>query len=123
MRFAARSTACTAIPTAGRKRWWAAWRKSWASAPSRVFVGNGGDDVLSVLSRTFLNDGDEVVIPQPTFSPYAHVSRVMGAQVVFSPLRDMKIDLDDVLDKVSGRTKIVFLCSPNNPTGGILAEG
>ena len=91
-------------------------------APSRVFVGNGGDDVLSVLSRTFLNDGDEVVIPQPTFSPYAHVSRVMGAQVVFSPLRDMKIDLDDVLDKVSGRTKIVFLCSPNNPTGGILAE-
>ena len=89
-------------------------------APSRVFMGNGGDDVLSVLSRTFLNDGDEVVIPQPTFSPYAHVSRVMGARVVFSPLRDMKIDLDDVLDKVSGRTKIVFLCSPNNPTGGIL---
>ena len=92
-------------------------------SPSQVFMGNGGDDVLSVLSRTFLNDGDEVVIPQPTFSPYAHVSRVMGAQVVFSPLRDMKIDLDDVLDKVSGRTKIVFLCSPNNPTGGILAEG
>ncbi len=89
-------------------------------APSRVFMGNGGDDVLSVLSRTFLNDGDEVVIPQPTFSPYAHVSRVMGARVVFSPLRDMKIDLDDVFSKVSGRTKIVFLCSPNNPTGGIL---
>ncbi len=91
-------------------------------SPSQVFMGNGGDDVLSVLSRTFLNDGDEVVIPQPTFSPYAHVSRVMGARVVFSPLRDMRIDLDDVLNKVSGRTKIIFLCSPNNPTGGILAE-
>lgn len=89
---------------------------------SCVFMGNGGDDVLSVLSRTFLNDGDEVVIPQPTFSPYAHVSRVMGARVVFSPLRDMRIDLNDVLDKISGRTKIVFLCSPNNPTGGVLAE-
>ena len=92
-------------------------------SPSQVFMGNGGDDVLSVLSRTFLNDGDEVIIPQPTFSPYAHVSRVMGARVVFSPLRDMRIDLDDVLDKVSARTKIVFLCSPNNPTGGILSEG
>ena len=91
-------------------------------SPSQVFMGNGGDDVLSVLSRTFLNEGDEVVIPQPTFSPYAHVSRVMGAQVVFSPLRDMRVDLNDVLDKISGRTKIVFLCSPNNPTGGILAE-
>lgn len=91
-------------------------------SPSQVFLGNGGDDVLSVLSRTFLNDGDEVVIPQPTFSPYTHVSRVMGARVVFSPLRDMRIDLEDVLEKVSERTKIIFLCSPNNPTGGILAE-
>lgn len=89
-------------------------------SPSCVFMGNGGDDVLSVMSRTFLNEGDEVVIPQPTFSPYAHVSRVMGAQIVFSPLRDMRIDLDDVLTRISGRTKIVFLCSPNNPTGGIL---
>ncbi|MCE2452995.1 MAG: aminotransferase class I/II-fold pyridoxal phosphate-dependent enzyme, partial [Nitrospinae bacterium] len=92
-------------------------------SPSCVFMGNGGDDVLSVLSRTFLNDGDEVVIPQPTFSPYAHVSRVMGARVVFSPLRDMRVDLENVLGQISGRTKIVFLCSPNNPTGGILAEG
>ena len=92
-------------------------------SPSCVFMGNGGDDVLSVLSRTFLNDGDEVVIPQPTFSPYAHVSRVMGARVVFSPLRDMRVDLENVLAQISGRTKIVFLCSPNNPTGGILAEG
>ncbi len=87
-----------------------------------IFMGNGGDDVLSVLSRTFLNDGDEVVIPQPTFSPYAHVSRVMGASVVFSPLRNMRIDLDDVLARITARTKIVFLCSPNNPTGGILTE-
>ena len=91
-------------------------------SPSQVFMGNGGDDVLSVLSRTFLNEGDEVVIPQPTFSPYAHVSRVMGAQVVSSPLLEMRIDLDDVFAQISGRTKIVFLCSPNNPTGGILAE-
>lgn len=92
-------------------------------APACVFVGNGGDDVLSVLARTFLNGGDEVVIPQPTFSPYAHVSRVMGARVVFSPLRDMKIDLGDVSARISPRTKIVFLCSPNNPTGGILTAG
>ena len=92
-------------------------------SPACVFMGNGGDDVLSVLSRTFLNDGDEVVIPRPTFSPYAHVSRVMGAKVVFSLLRDMRIDLEDVFTRISERTKIVFLCSPNNPTGGILTEG
>ena len=54
-------------------------------SPMQVFMGNGGDDVLSVLSRTFLNEGDEVVIPQPTFSPYAHVSRVMARGSFFRP--------------------------------------
>ncbi len=91
-------------------------------SPARVFVGNGGDDVISVLARTFLNEGEEVVIPRPTFSPYAHVSRVMGARVVHSPLQHMRIDLKDVRSRISPRTKIVFLCSPNNPTGGILTR-
>ncbi|OGL64565.1 MAG: histidinol-phosphate transaminase [Candidatus Tectomicrobia bacterium RIFCSPLOWO2_12_FULL_69_37] len=88
--------------------------------PGQVFVGNGGDDVLSVLARTFLNEGEEAVIPAPTFSPYAHVSRVMGARVVTSPLRDFRIDLGDVRARVTERTKLVFLCSPNNPTGAIV---
>jgi len=91
--------------------------------PGRVFAGNGGDDVLSVLARTVLNEGEEVIVPQPTFSPYAHVARVMGAEVVPSPLREMRIDLADVRARVGPRTKLIFLCSPNNPTGGILAEG
>ncbi|MBI3128135.1 MAG: histidinol-phosphate transaminase [Candidatus Tectomicrobia bacterium] len=91
-------------------------------AAGQVFVGNGGDDVLSVLARTFLNEGEEAVIPAPTFSPYAHVSRVMGARVVTSPLRDFRIDLGDVRAKVTERTKLIFLCSPNNPTGAILPE-
>ncbi len=88
----------------------------------QIFVGNGGDDVLSVLARTFLNEGDEAIIPQPTFSPYAHVTRVMGGRVVPSPLRDHRVDLEDVLSKVGEGTKLVFLCSPNNPTGTIIPE-
>ncbi len=88
----------------------------------QIFVGNGGDDVLSVLARTFIDAGDEVIIPQPTFSPYAHVSRVMGGEVVFSPLRGFQVDLDDILSRVGKRTKIIFLCSPNNPTGTIIQE-
>lgn len=107
-------------PDGGAKALAARLARKLGVAPSRIFVGNGGDDVLSVLSRTLLNEGEEVVIPRPTFSPYAHVSRVMGARVVFSPLRDMRIDLEDVLSRISKRTKIVFLCSPNNPTGAIL---
>ena len=90
---------------------------------AQIFVGNGGDDVLSVLARTFLNDGDEVIIPQPTFSPYRHVSQVMGANVIFSPLREFRIDLDDILSRAGAATKIIFLCSPNNPTGTIIQKG
>jgi len=86
----------------------------------RIFVGNGGDDVLSVLARTFLNEGEEVIVPQPTFSPYAHVSRVMGAKVLASPLSEFRVDLRDVRSKVTDRTKLIFLCSPNNPTGTII---
>lgn len=93
------------------------------TAPDRVVVGNGGDDILSILARTFLNEGEEAIVPAPTFSPYAHVTKVMGGAVVTSPLRDFRIDLEDVRRKFSPRTKLVFLCSPNNPTGGILAEG
>ncbi len=107
-------------PDGGAKALAARLARKLGVSPSRIFVGNGGDDVLSVLSRTLLNEGEEVVIPRPTFSPYAHMSRVMGARVVFSPLRDMRIDLEDVLSRISKRTKIVFLCSPNNPTGAIL---
>ncbi|MFC1492037.1 histidinol-phosphate transaminase, partial [Nitrospinota bacterium] len=88
----------------------------------QIFVGNGGDDVLSVLARTFLNEGEEAIIPQPTFSPYAHVTRVMGGVVVPSPLRAFRVDLEDVLSKVGSRTKLIFLCSPNNPTGTIIPE-
>ncbi len=109
-------------PDGGAKALLRCLSKKLGVATSQVFVGNGGDDVLSVLGRTFLNDGDEVVIPRLTFSPYAHVSQVMGAHVIFSPLQDMKIDLSDVLARISGRTKLIFLCSPNNPTGGIITE-
>jgi histidinol-phosphate aminotransferase len=92
-------------------------------APEEIIVGNGGDDVLSVLARTFLNDGDEAIIPQPTFSPYAHVTLIMGGKVVPSPLRDFGVDLQDVRSKINKQTKLIFLCSPNNPTGTIITEG
>ncbi|MED5578790.1 MAG: histidinol-phosphate transaminase [Nitrospinota bacterium] len=87
-----------------------------------IFIGNGGDDVLSVLSRTILNEGDEVILPSPSFAPYEHVSRLMGAVPIFIGLDNFNIDLDTVLERVSKKTKLIFLCSPNNPTGKILSE-
>ncbi|MFQ5894476.1 MAG: histidinol-phosphate transaminase [Nitrospinota bacterium] len=91
-------------------------------SPEELFIGNGGDDVLSVLARTVVDVGDECLIPSPSFSPYEVVTRVMGGVPVFSPLREFRVDLEGYRRRLSPRTKLIFLCNPNNPTGTIVGE-
>lgn len=85
-----------------------------------VFVGNGGDEVISVFSRVLLNSEDEVLIPWPAFSTYVQSAQVAGAHVVLSPLKNFGIDVDSVLNLISERTKLLYLCNPNNPTATLL---
>ena len=61
-------------------------------------------------------------MPEPSFEPYTSTTRLAGGRVVPSPLRDYRIDLDDVLRRVGPRTKLVCLTSPHNPTGTVLAR-
>jgi histidinol-phosphate aminotransferase len=89
-------------------------------APTQLLFGNGGDEILSLVARALLEAGDEVIIPEPSFEPYTTVTRLAGATVVASPLRDYRIDLDDVLARVGPRTRLVCLSSPHNPTGTVL---
>jgi histidinol-phosphate aminotransferase len=72
---------------------------------------------------TLLAPGDEVVVPKITFPVYETISHVMGARVIRTRLDGYAIDLEDVLRAVSERTRIVWLCNPNNPTGTIFEEG
>lgn len=99
----------------------AAIGKKHGLTADHVFVGNGGDEVISVFSRVLLNPGDEVLIPWPAFSTYVATAQVAGAEVVKSPLRDHAVDVEDVLSRVTPRTKLLYLCNPNNPTGTTLA--
>jgi histidinol-phosphate aminotransferase len=85
--------------------------------PGQLLFGNGGDEILTLLARALLDPGDEVVVPDPSFEPYTTTARLAGATVVPSPLRDYRIDLDDVLARCGPRTKLVCLSSPHNPTG------
>lgn len=83
-----------------------------------VIVGNGSDEVIKLLAEAYLEPGDEVVFADPTFSEYAYVTRLMGAKEVAVPLTvDGVHDLDAMLQAVTSRTKLVFVCNPNNPTG------
>ncbi len=90
--------------------------------PAQLLFGNGGDEIITLLGHALLEPGDEVVIPQPAFEPYATTALLAGATVVPSPLRDYRIDLDDVLERLGPRTKLVCLSSPHNPTGPALGR-
>lgn len=88
--------------------------------PENLLFGNGGDEILTLVARALLGPGDEVVVPDPAFEPYTTTALLAGATVVRSPLKDYRIDLDDVLARVGPRTKLVCLSSPHNPTGPAL---
>lgn len=88
--------------------------------PQNVIVGNGADEVIYYAAMAVTNDGDEVVIPRITFPIYEIAFRIMRAKIVYSEMKDCYIDLQDVLDKITRRTRVVCICNPNNPTGHAL---
>lgn len=86
----------------------------------QVMIGNGSNELLRLLGEVVLRPGDEVVYPWPSFIVYPTVTTMFGAEHVRVPLLDgTDYDLDAMLAAVTARTRIVFLCNPNNPTGTI----
>lgn len=86
-------------------------------------TGNGGCDVLFMLANGFLSPGDEAIICPPTFPVYEWSVRRVGATLVKAPLTaDFAYDVETILAAVTERTRLIYLCSPNNPTGGILPQ-
>lgn len=84
-------------------------------------IGNGTDEILKMLGETFLNPGDRVLFAWPSFSEYEFITRLMGAEPVTVPLKDFRHDLDEIARQVDERTKLIFICNPNNPTGTIVS--
>ena len=82
-----------------------------------VAVGAGSDGLVDGLSQTALDPGDEIVCGWPSFPSYVIDAAKMGAEAKRVPLRDHRYDLDAMLDEIGPRTKLVYVCHPNNPTG------
>jgi histidinol-phosphate aminotransferase len=91
--------------------------------PEEVIAGAGCDELIDLLVRLTVGHGDEVIDMPPTFGMYSVAVRVQGGRVVRVP-RDELFDPDiaDVRGAVNGRTKLIFLCNPNNPTGNLSPE-
>jgi len=90
--------------------------------PAQVILGNGADELITMVTRTFLNEGDEVIIPTPTFGQYAVNVKLMNATPILVPCKNFNVDLDAILQQINPQTKMIFICNPNNPTGRIITK-
>jgi histidinol-phosphate aminotransferase len=96
----------------------------YAVAPEALLVGRGSDEAIDLLTRVFCRAGrDSVLISPPTFGMYQVCADVQGAKVIRVPLdpaRGFQLDVDAVLAAVEPDTRLVYVCTPNNPTGGVV---
>lgn len=90
--------------------------------PEQIVIGNGSDELLDLLSLALLQPGDEVLIPEPSFLMYTIVAQSAGAVPVSVPLNGMTIDLEAMRAQVGPRTRLIFICNPNNPTGTLISQ-
>ena len=87
----------------------------------QITLGNGSNDVLELLARTFVSSNDEVIFSQYAFAVYPLVTQAIGAKAVIAPASDFGHDLDAMTTLISEKTKLIFIANPNNPTGTALA--
>ena len=92
-------------------------------APEQVIAGNGADELILLVALAAFADGDEVVLPHPSFEPYANAVDIASALARKSPLKGYDTDLDDMRARVNERTKAIFICSPHNPATTIVRKG
>ena len=91
-------------------------------APRHIVLGNGSDEIIGMLAFAWLQPGDEAILPNPSFLIYEIMVRGAGAVPVFVPLTSLSIDLNRILEQITPKTRIIFLCNPNNPTGTIITR-
>ncbi|MFH2066770.1 MAG: histidinol-phosphate transaminase [Pseudomonadota bacterium] len=90
--------------------------------PENMVLGNGSDDIIGMLTKAFLQPGDEAIMPFPSFLMYEIMVQVAGATPVMVPLSLFSIDLGAMAERVTEKTRMIFITHPNNPTGSIIKE-
>jgi histidinol-phosphate aminotransferase len=85
--------------------------------PEQLIFGNGSDEIILIIARSLLHPGANTVMPSSTFPQYKHNAIIEGAEVREVPLENGQHNLEQMLKEIDQNTKVVWLCSPNNPTG------
>ncbi|GLC87061.1 histidinol-phosphate transaminase [Lysinibacillus piscis] len=90
---------------------------------TQLLFGNGSDDIIAIITRALLYPGVNTVMADPSFSQYWHNAEIEGAEVRKIPCIEGAHDLDAMLVAIDEQTSVVWVCSPNNPTGVVIPDG
>lgn len=94
-------------------------------SPANVIIGgDGADEIIDVLGKAFTEPGDEFIVPIPGYMYYEFMLKIQGAVPVYAKwdVPTNSLDVDSVLNAITPKTRLIFLCTPNNPTGGLIAR-
>jgi len=90
--------------------------------PSQVCLGNGSDELIDIVIKAFVDDGENIVTSDTTFVEYEIIARVNNRPIRTVPLRYFTYDLEAMRRKIDKKTKLVFIANPNNPTGTYVTD-
>lgn len=91
--------------------------------PDQVIISNGADELITLISSAYLDEGDEIIVPSPSFSEYDFGADLMGAEIIPIPFDDnFQFNVEKILEAITEKTKLLYICSPNNPTGTYMSK-
>ncbi|MDD5259894.1 MAG: histidinol-phosphate transaminase [bacterium] len=96
--------------------------KKLALRPSNIILGNGSDELIEIIGKTFLDPGDEIIVSADGFIRYKMAGDLMCCGVIAVPSKDHKHDLAGMKAAITPKTKVIFIINPNNPTGTYVSE-
>lgn len=96
--------------------------KKFSVKPNQVTIGNGSNDIIEFIARSFLGTDDSAIYSEHAFAVYPLVVKAVGAEGIEVPAKNFSHDLDAMLDSIKSNTKIIFIANPNNPTGSFIGR-
>jgi histidinol-phosphate aminotransferase len=90
--------------------------------PEQLIIGAGSFELLSFVANTYINPGEESIAANPSFGWYATATQHMDGVLIHVPLKEHKVDLNEIKARITNKTRVIWLCNPNNPTGTIFTE-
>ncbi len=93
--------------------------RKWGVSPDAIILGNGSNEIVELLVRTFMSAGDNAVVSENTFSIYRLIVTVANGNVITVPMKEGRYNLGKMSEVITRQTRLVFIANPNNPTGTI----